>query len=170
MDEVNRAPADPAHRATANDVIVALVTTGDAFLGFLNGALRHHQLSATGRQTLAVLDGADAPLTPTEIAHRLIVSTATVTSVLDTLERRDLVERRADEHDRRRLRIVITEAGSDLVASFIPEVVALQEAVMAGIGDAERRRLLAALINVHQAIGTVDVGVVLGNSDPLPKP
>jgi DNA-binding MarR family transcriptional regulator len=40
------------------------------------------------------------------MAERLIVTTASVTSLLDTLERRGLLERRPDPTDRRRPLIV----------------------------------------------------------------
>ena len=78
---------------------MALVRTGDRLLAGIDQALRHHRLSRAGREALAVLDVAGQPLSPTAMAERLIVTTASVTSLLDTLERRGLIERRLDPTD-----------------------------------------------------------------------
>ena len=139
--------------ASANECIVGIVRAGEAFVALANRALSGYQLSPAARQALAVLDGAGEPLSPTEIARRLIVTTASVTSLLDTLERRGLVERRADPGDRRRLLVAITPPAQDLVRQYVPEVVALQAAVMSGIGEEDRQHLIAVLTRISEAIG-----------------
>jgi MarR family transcriptional regulator, 2-MHQ and catechol-resistance regulon repressor len=138
--------------ASANECIVGIVRAGEAFVALANRALSGYQLSPAARQALAVLDGAGEPLSPTEIARRLIVTTASVTSLLDTLERRGLVERRADPADRRRLLVAITPPAQDLVRQYVPEVVALQTAVMSGIGEDDRQHLIAVLTRIREAI------------------
>ena len=139
--------------ASANECIVGIVRAGEAFVALANRALSGYQLSPAARQALAVLDGAGEPLSPTEIARRLIVTTASVTSLLDTLERRGLVERRADPGDRRRLLVAITPPAQDLVRQYVPEIVALQAAVMSGIGEEDRQHLIAILTRISEAIG-----------------
>lgn len=124
-------------------------------MALANRALSGYQLSPAARQALAVLDGAGEPLSPTEIARRLIVTTASVTSLLDTLERRGLVERRADPADRRRLLVAITPPAQDLVRQYVPEVVALQGAVMDGISEEDRQQLIAVLTRIREAIAAV---------------
>ena len=138
--------------ASANECIVGIVRAGEAFVALANRALSGYQLSPAARQALAVLDGAGEPLSPTEIARRLIVTTASVTSLLDTLERRGLVERRADPGDRRRLLVAITPPAQDLVRQYVPEIVALQSAVMSGIGEEDRQQLIAVLTRIREAI------------------
>jgi DNA-binding MarR family transcriptional regulator len=138
--------------ASANECIVGIVRTGEAFVALANRALSGYQLSPAARQALAVLDGAGEPLSPTEIARRLIVTTASVTSLLDTLERRGLVERRADPADRRRLLVAITPPAQDLVRQYVPEIVALQGAVMHGISEEDRQQLIAVLTRIREAI------------------
>ena len=115
-------------------------------------ALRDQDLSTAGRETLAVLDGADGPLSPSVIAERLIVTAATTTTVLDTLERRGMVERTMDPSDRRRQLVSITPAGVDAVNSFLPQMIALQTELMSGFTEAERRELGAYLDRVREAI------------------
>lgn len=149
---------------------MALVHTGDRLLAGIDQALRHHRLSRAGREALAVLDGAGQPLSPTAIAERLIVTTASVTSLLDTLERRGLVERRPDPTDRRRLLIVITQAGKALVDQFLPEVVALQTAALATLTEAQRRQLVALLASVGASLSTLDVDEVIRSAAPRGVP
>jgi DNA-binding MarR family transcriptional regulator len=141
--------------ASANECIVGIVRAGDAFVALANRALSGYQLSPAARQALAVLDGAGEPLSPTEIARRLIVTTASVTSLLDTLERRGLVERRPDPADRRRLLVAITPPAQAMVRQYVPEVVALQGAVMSGIGEEDRQQLIAVLTRIREAIAAV---------------
>ena len=141
--------------ASANECIVGIVRAGEAFVALANRALSGYQLSPAARQALAVLDGAGEPLSPTEIARRLIVTTASVTSLLDTLERRGLVERRADPADRRRLLVAITPPAQAMVRQYVPEVVALQGAVMSGIGEEDRQQLIAVLTRIREAIAAV---------------
>jgi DNA-binding MarR family transcriptional regulator len=140
---------------SANECIVGIVRAGEAFVALANRALSGYQLSPAARQALAVLDGAGEPLSPTEIARRLIVTTASVTSLLDTLERRGLVERRPDPADRRRLLVAITPPAQAMVRQYVPEVVALQDAVMSGIGEEDRQQLIAVLTRIREAIAAV---------------
>lgn len=145
---------------------MALVRTGERLLASIDQALRHHRLSRAGREALAVLDGAGQPLSPTAIAERLIVTTASVTSLLDTLERRGLVERRPDPTDRRRLLIVITQDGKALVDQFLPEVVALQTAALATLTETQRQQLVELLAGVEANVTTLDPDEVIRAAAP----
>lgn len=87
----------------------------------------------------------------------LIVTTASVTSLLDTLERRGLVERRPAPGDRRRLLVAITPPAQQLVQQYVPQIVALQAALMKDIPEHKRQQAIAVLRQIHQAIEAVDV-------------
>jgi DNA-binding MarR family transcriptional regulator len=149
---------------------MALVRAYEASITMVNKALRHHGLSAAGRQALAVLEGAGRPLSPTTISERLLVTTASVTSLLDTLERRGLVARLHDPDDRRKLLINLTQEGHQIVDQFLPEVVALQTAVMAGLNEAERLRLVRSLTAIREAIAAVDADSVVAAAPRRGKP
>jgi DNA-binding MarR family transcriptional regulator len=151
----------PGGSESANTCAMALVRTSERLVACFDQALRHHRLSRAGREALAVLDGAGQPLSPTAIAERLIVTTASVTSLLDTLERRGLVERRPDPTDRRRLLIVITDEGKAIVDQFLPEVVALQTAALATLTEAQRRQLVELLATLGAHLTTLDADEVI---------
>ena len=135
-----------------------------------NKAVRHHGLSAAGRQVLAILEGSDEPLSPTTIAERLLVTTASTTSLLNTLEGRGLLTRLPDPDDRRRLLVSLTEEGQQVVDDFLPEVVTLQTAVMASLSEAERRRLLQSLAAIRESIARVDAAAVVASAPRRVKP
>jgi DNA-binding MarR family transcriptional regulator len=149
---------------------MAIVQVGERFLACTDKALRRHNLSRAGREALAVLEGAGQPLSPTTIAERLLVTTASVTSLLDTLERRGLVERRPDPGDRRKLLVAITDQGLALVDQFLPEVVALQTAAMAELSEPQRRQLVKLLTTVRAGLADLDPDVVVRAARPRGTP
>ena len=60
---------------------------------------------------LFLLDAAGEGLAPNELAERAGVTRATVTGLLDGLEREALIERQAVKQDRRALRVQLTDKG-----------------------------------------------------------
>ncbi len=74
-----------------------------------------HGLSGSAFQTLAILDGAGEPLPGHVVAERLLVSSASMTSLVDTLERRGLVERHPHPTDRRKVLIHLTPEAPQIV-------------------------------------------------------
>ena len=67
-------------------------------------------LTHAGWQVVQVLASGDG-LTQREVAERCYVTSATVTGVVDTLERDGLVERERSTEDRRVVRVRLTKAG-----------------------------------------------------------
>jgi DNA-binding MarR family transcriptional regulator len=133
-------------------------------------ALREHQLSPAGREALAVLEGAGGQLSPTTIAERLLVTTASVTSLLDTLERRALVTRSPDPDDRRKVLVTLTEDGRRVVDRFLPQVVALQTGLLSGLSEARRTELLESLRAIRTAAEDLDADAVVAAAHPRRTP
>jgi DNA-binding MarR family transcriptional regulator len=61
--------------------------------------------------SLAVIEGADQLLTPSEISNRTYTSSATTTATIDALERQGWVRRVPNPEDRRSTLIEITSEG-----------------------------------------------------------
>lgn len=76
-----------------------------------------HGLTVAGMATLMTL-GQHGGLTHRAVADHCFVRPATLTGVVDTLERDGLVERRRDETDRRTVRLTLTQAGRDRVEAL----------------------------------------------------
>lgn len=117
-----------------------------------------------------MLEGAEGPLSPTTIAQRLLVTTASVTSLLDTLERRGFVTRSPDPGDRRKALVTLTGIGRQVVDQFLPQVVAVQTALMASLTEVQRRRLLESLTAVRAAADTLDADAVVAAAPPRGTP
>jgi DNA-binding MarR family transcriptional regulator len=75
-----------------------------------------------------------------------------MTSLLDTLERRNLVRRRPHPHDRRRLLVDMTDESRALVDRFLPEVHAWQHRVMSVLSRSEQTTLLRLLAKLQTGL------------------
>ena len=134
--------------------MAAAVRTGEAFLALADRRLRAYGLSAGARQVLAVLDGDGGSLSPTTIADRLIITTASMTSLLDTLQRRGFVQRSPDGTDRRRVVVTITAEGRAVIRRLLPEMLALQDEVAAALSPGDRAELVRLLNTLRAGIAT----------------
>jgi DNA-binding MarR family transcriptional regulator len=83
-----------------------------------------------------------------DIAEVTRTSAASVTSLLQGLERRDLVERRTESGDERSKRVYATPAGVELIAGFDVAMAATEETILAPLDQAERATLHALLTKV----------------------
>ena len=113
-----------------------------------------------------MLEGAGTPLSPTTIAERLLVTTASVTSLVDTLERRGFVARSPDPGDRRKILVTLTADGQRVVDEFLPQVVAVQTALLAGLPEPRRRELLRSLETIRTSAETLDTAAVTSAARP----
>ena len=84
----------PGASALATECFANVFHAGNLLMELHNSHSREtYQLSPSARQVLAVVEGAGQPLEPSVIAERVLITTASMTSVLDTLERRGLIQR-----------------------------------------------------------------------------
>lgn len=97
--------------------------------------------------TLHVLMVRDTPglASPSALAEDLGLSNAGMTGRLDSLERAGYVHRRADDDDRRRVHIEVTEAGSEVWRRAM-RLRGRAEDELFGVLTPEQRRTLAALL------------------------
>jgi DNA-binding MarR family transcriptional regulator len=79
------------------------------------------------------------------LAARLSVSPPSVTTLVDSLVVRGLVERRHSEDDRRRVALTLTEAGSELLAHADGELEAMLTEVSDHLVDRRARRAIEDL-------------------------
>ena len=135
----------PGCDPTAAEALANLVRAASEALGELDRRRRVlADISSSGFEALAVLDGAGEPLTGTDIASHLLVTTASITSLLDTLARRGYIERKPHPNDRRKTLVSITNTGRDLVDEMLPTVHTAATQLLGGL-SADR---LEAFISV----------------------
>ncbi|MEU0154945.1 MarR family winged helix-turn-helix transcriptional regulator [Micromonospora fulviviridis] len=78
----------------------------------------HHGLTSAGMRVLLVLLGA-GDSTHREMAERCFVRPATLTGIVDTLERDGFVARRRDPGDRRSVQLSLTDKGREHALAII---------------------------------------------------
>ncbi|WP_223066332.1 MarR family winged helix-turn-helix transcriptional regulator [Paenibacillus caui] len=76
-------------------------------------------------------------LSQVEIQQLLDNEGATVTGILQRMDRAGLIKREADPHDRRVQRVYLTDAGKSLKDSLIPEAEAVNSKALRGFTDDE---------------------------------
>src|SRR5436190_15152879 len=111
---------DASARATA--CAMNLVFTADLLVKRIASLLQPFDLSPASGLVLSIVADAESPLPPNQIADRLIISRATVTGLIDSLERRGYVQRRPHPADRRMLLVDLTERGRQVANAFRPIV------------------------------------------------
>ncbi|WP_041840924.1 MarR family winged helix-turn-helix transcriptional regulator [Actinoplanes friuliensis] len=80
-----------------------------------------------------------------DIAEVSRTSAASVSSLLQGLERRDLVERRTEPGNERSKRVHATAAGAELIAGFESAMAAADETILAPLDETERATLQTLL-------------------------
>lgn len=91
---------------------------------------------------------ADQPLLPSELAEKIGVTRATITGLLDGLERDALIERRAHSRDRRALTVHLTDKAARWLEAMLPDHYRRIALLMSELDDAERRQLIGLLTKV----------------------
>jgi DNA-binding MarR family transcriptional regulator len=110
---------------------------------------REHALTCMAEFDLSIPQAAallrlDAPLSQRELADCLKYDASNITSIVDILERRGLVERQVDPSDRRVRRLTVTREGTRVLAR-LRECLLGQAKLVDGLDDDERARLEALL-------------------------
>ena len=143
----------PGASALATECFANLFQVGDLLMDLHNRQTRErYQLSPSARQVLAVVEGAGQPLEPSMIAERVLITTGSMTSVLDTLEKRGLIQRMPHPDDRRKLLIDITPAAQQILDELLPSLHARERDVIStALSTKEQRELLQLVAKVQHA-------------------
>lgn len=106
-----------------------------------------HGLGDGDFDVLATLRRSGAPyeLTPTELMEQTMVTSGAVSKRLDRLEGAGLVARRVSEGDRRSRIVALTRAGRELMDRAVPEHLANEARLLAGLTERERTQLASLL-------------------------
>lgn len=165
------APSDHDHRPPAHDRrSAAREPASEADLGDLvmrlARSLRHRGAEATAPWGLAPhqvralrVVARHGDIRPGELAQHLRVAPRSVTDVVDSLEERDLVQRRPDPTDRRATVLTLTDDGRALVAKVEKARKADARTYFDRLTDDDRaalRRILTTLEDADDAADAAD--------------
>lgn len=135
---------DEERRATALKLLVVLMRTHASVGAHLQANVAEHGLTLTEFGILEVLYH-KGPLLLGEVQKRILVSSGGVTYLVDRLEGKGLVERRACPEDRRARYAALTSAGEALIARIFPAHAALIEELMSTLSLDEQRTAVKLL-------------------------
>lgn len=90
------------------------------------------------------------PLSQGELVEKILKSNANLTTVVDSLEKKNLVRRDRPESDRRRIIVHLTGAGEKLIAKVFPRHAEVVQKELAFL-DSEEKNLLASILKKFKA-------------------
>lgn len=141
--DFNERYPDASSRAT--EAAMNVVRTADLLVKHIADLIQPFDLTPSSGLVLGILADAETPLPPNQIAERLIISRATVTGLLDSLERRGYVRRLPHTSDRRMLLIELTDAGRQVAHEIRLLVHQQQKVWLAALSEQEQGQLIDAL-------------------------
>jgi DNA-binding MarR family transcriptional regulator len=101
---------------------------------------------------LAVIEGEGRPMLSGEVGTRMHITSGTVTSLLDNLERKGYVERTGDPSDRRRVLVDVTPAAQAVLDDVLPAVQLLCRRLVDGLGAQGQQALLDLCAEVRSGL------------------
>jgi DNA-binding MarR family transcriptional regulator len=101
--------------------------------------------------TILQLVTENSPITATQLAKALAVTTPGITIWIDRLEKRGLVLRERSDADRRTQQLRVTKEGRALVTAALGNLLRTDREVLGSLTEGERRMLLELLQKVARA-------------------
>jgi DNA-binding MarR family transcriptional regulator len=142
---------------SACEAFLHLLRTGDESARVVEANLARHNITQGRFGVLMILvnrcAGDTSTLGPAELADAAGVSRATMTGLIDTLERDGLVTREPDTVDRRMMLVRLTAKGRSLLGEILPDHFKNMTLLMSPLSEFERQTLVQLLTKIQaQAI------------------
>lgn len=135
----------PGADRSATEVLLNLTFAGVVAVNRVEDFLVPYGLVLKAFNVLAVVHGDPAPLTPTTIGERTLITKTSVTSILDSLERQGLVRRLPHPTSRRSILVEATRHGRAVCSEILSGLHAQEAAWMAGMPEQRRQALIRLL-------------------------
>jgi len=146
----------PQVEAAAVQSFLVLLRVASDVLETFEQFLARHGMSQGRFSVLMLLNrDPDQPMSPSDLAVKCGVTRATMTGLLDGLERERLIKREADRNDRRMLLIQLTTKGRKMLDGMLPDYYHRIALLMNHLSDAEKHQLVELLGKVNGGITAV---------------
>lgn len=153
---VEAAQEFPDLNPSACEAFMHLIRAGDEVTRVMDAHFAGHSITH-GRFIVLMLlmekksGGCPRATTPAELAEFASVSRATITGLLDSLERDGLVIREPDPADRRQMSVNLTVKGQRFMHDILPDHFRLITHVMAALSENEQKTLVCLLCKVVES-------------------
>ena len=91
-------------------------------------------------------------MTLKEIGGRTLIDSSSMTVLVDKLEKEQMVKRQLDAHDRRAIRVFITEAGLEMAEKIDIIISDLNTLLFDLLGEGNQKEFIHGLINIVNGI------------------
>ncbi len=138
-----------------HEAVLNIVRTASVMANTGEQLFRRFDLTEAQFNVLFSLKYSRKHVTQTDLGKRLVVTRASITSVLDKLEAKGLVERKDVPNNRRSYHIVLTAEGRALIDEVEPLYREKIHQATAGLKKEDCRRLIALLERVRTQTGSL---------------
>jgi DNA-binding MarR family transcriptional regulator len=147
---------DDSFRADSEDVVDAVLSASRVLVAIAARSLADagEEVTLTQYRALVVLASRGAQGVAA-LAEAVAVTPPTASRLCDRLVRKGLVRRRPDRHDRRQVRVGLTEAGRRLIDTVTARRRDEIAALLAAVSPEERQSVAAALRRLAASAGEV---------------
>ncbi len=158
------------HRDVCDDVLISLrriIQSIDQHSRFLM-----KQFHLTGPQLLVLQEiERSHEVSASQLARAVSISQATVTGILERLEKRGLVLRQRSDMDRRRVMVTATAAGVDLLAAAPPPMQESFTKQFTGLQEWEQHMILSSLQRIVTMMNAkmIDAAPILATGPIEPR-
>lgn len=116
----------------------------------LSKTCKRYKLSDASFEVLATLlrSGPPHALSPGQLLSQMLITSGTMTTRIDKLEKKGFVKRKSKKEDKRSVNVALTKKGLKLIEEMIVEHVKVQEQVMSVFDDHEQK-ILAELLKKY---------------------
>ena len=142
----------PDSSAKATECAMNLVLTAELLEKRIASLIQPFNLSPATGLVLSILADSETPVPPKNIAERLIISRASVTSLLDSLEKRGFVKRQPNISDRRMILVELTDSGRQVANKFRPIVHQHQKVWLNALNEKEQEQLIKMLQRLQASL------------------
>jgi DNA-binding MarR family transcriptional regulator len=156
---LERAKRYPDLNPSAVEAFLHLMRTSTEIIDSFGDLLTKHEISP-GRFVVLILllRDPDKPVNPADLADGANVTRATMTGLIDTLERDGFVKREHAPDDRRMMPVGLTPEGRRFLDDMLPDYFRRITGVMSGLTEAERQTLGILLGKIEQALPEISAG------------
>ena len=141
---------------SAMEAFLHLLRTSTEMSDALDDLLADYEISR-GRFVVMILLNRDPenPVNPADLADRASVTRATMTGLIDTLERDGFVKREHASEDRRMMLVRLTSRGRAYLDRVLPDYFRRIAALMALLTASERKTLVALMNKIGESMSAM---------------
>jgi DNA-binding MarR family transcriptional regulator len=151
-----RAARYPEVDPAAIESFLTLLRVGSDVLAAFERYLANHHISQGRFTVLMILNrNPEIGLNPSDLAAKCGVTRATMTGLLDSLERKRLIRRESAQADRRTVLVRLNDKGIELLEGMLHDYYRRISLLMGDLAEDDKRHLTAMLLKVAGGISHV---------------